>query len=110
MKITFLGGGSYRVLPIVRGLLGARELHGCQIALFDTVQPRAEAMARMIRRCPEFAGSGAAVACHATAEPALAGADLVQIGFAVGDPGANRLSQLASWRDRKSTRLNTSHS
>ncbi len=98
MKITFLGGGSYRVLPIVRGLLGARELHGCQIALFDTVQPRAEAMARMIRRCPEFAGSGAAVACHATAEPALAGADLVQIGFAVGDPGANRLSQLASWR------------
>ena len=99
MKVTFIGGGSYRVLPIVRAVL-ARDgmLDGGEIHLYDLRVDRAEAMGRMIRCAPEFEDSGCSVSWGDRVEPALEGADAVQIGFAVGSPEAYALSHKACMR------------
>ena len=55
MNIAFVGGGSLRILPIVRSLLGNHKiLENGSISLIDLKPDRAEAVGRMILRCPEF--------------------------------------------------------
>ena len=56
MKVTFLGGGSLRLLPILRGIMGEIPdvFRGGEIRLLDRRQERAEAVARLIEACPEY--------------------------------------------------------
>ena len=57
MKIGFLGGGSLRLLPILRGCFSDSPeiFHHGEIRLIDLYQERSEAVARLIHACPEFA-------------------------------------------------------
>ena len=56
MKITFIGGGSLRLLPILRGIFQETPevLRGGEIRLTDLKVERSEAVARMIKACPEY--------------------------------------------------------
>ena len=57
MKIGFLGGGSLRLLPIIRGCFTETPqiFENGEIRLIDLHQDRSEAVARLIKACPEFA-------------------------------------------------------
>ena len=56
MNVVFVGGGSFRTLPIVRGVLqNPMVLNGGEIRLVDFNLPRVETVARLIMRTPEFA-------------------------------------------------------
>ena len=55
LKIVCVGGGSYRLLPILRGVFAVRPvLDGGEVRLVDRVLPRAEAVGRMLMRTPEY--------------------------------------------------------
>jgi len=97
MKVTFIGGGAFRILPIVRGAFAmSKALDGGEINLFDFNVSRAEAMGRMIMRSPEYGDGRCKVRWDASLEEALEGTDLVQIGFPVGDPVAAAYSDYHS--------------
>ena len=56
MKVTFLGGGSLRLLPILRGIFlkTPEVLKNGEIRLVDLSLERAEAVANMVKACPEY--------------------------------------------------------
>ena len=81
MNVVFVGGGSFRTLPIVRGALrDPRVLGGGDIRLVDFNLPRVETVGRLIMRTPEFAKSGCRVAWTDRLAKALPGADVVSVG------------------------------
>jgi alpha-galactosidase/6-phospho-beta-glucosidase family protein len=92
LKLTFVGGGSFMTLPIVRAALEAKLLCDGEICLFDPARDRAEAMARMIEKTPEFAGSGCEISWDVTLDEALSGADAVRVGFPCGSEEQWRVS------------------
>jgi len=97
MKVTFIGGGSYRILPIVRGVLAEkRVLRGGEVRLYDLDLARAEAVGRMIMKTPEYKEVRCKVMWTTSLEQALDGTEAVQVGFAVGSPLVNQLSAIAS--------------
>ena len=80
MKIVYVGGGSFRVVAVVRELLRLREVAaGCEVALWDPDRPRVEAMANLLGQAPEMDGLGATVTCPTDLDAALAGADFVEV-------------------------------
>lgn len=84
MKIAFIGGGSLRVLPIVRSLLKRGGiLQDGAVSLIDLDTKRSEAVARMIRKCPEFMGSGCDVRSFTSLEEGLTGVDSLYVTMAV---------------------------
>ncbi|MCL1857229.1 MAG: hypothetical protein FWF84_06300 [Kiritimatiellaeota bacterium] len=96
MNVVFVGGGSYRTLPIVRGALqDPRVLDGGEIRLVDFNRERVEAVGRLIMRTPEFVASGCTLTWTDTLERALPGADVVSVSFPVGSSVANALSEQA---------------
>ena len=96
MNVVFIGGGSFRTLPIVRGVLqDPRVLNGGDIRLVDFNLSRAETVGRLIMRTPEFAKSGVKVTWTDKLERALPGADVVSISFPVGSHVVNTLSEKA---------------
>ena len=84
MKATFVGGGSLRLLGILRGAMGEPGvLDGGEVCLVDLDRARAEAMAAMLRKTPEHARA----ACRVTVAPlarALDGADMVGVILMAG--------------------------
>ena len=56
MKIGFLGGGSLRLLPIIRSCMAdsPQNFHNGEIRLIDLKHERSEAVARLIAADPEF--------------------------------------------------------
>ncbi len=97
MNVVFVGGGSFRTLPIVRAVLAERNiLRGGGIRLVDFNIERAETVGRFIMKCPEYAGSGCAVTWTDKIEQALPGADMVSVSFPVGSLKVCRLSEKAS--------------
>ena len=58
MKVTFIGGGSQRLLPILRGIFAEvpEFFRGGEIRLMDRVIERAEAVGRMVLACPATPG------------------------------------------------------
>ena len=85
MKAVFVGGGSFRTLPIIRGALQTPGLlDNGELVLVDFNRDRAEAVAALIRRAPETARAGLRVSVAAKIERALPGADLVHVGFPCG--------------------------
>jgi 6-phospho-beta-glucosidase len=96
MNVVFVGGGSFRTLPIVRGVLqDPKTLNGGELRLVDFNLPRVETVARLIQRTPEFAASGCRVVWTDKLEKALPGADVVSISFPVGSYKACCLSDQA---------------
>lgn len=96
MNVVFVGGGSFRTLPIVRGVLqDPRVLNGGEIRLVDFNLHRAETVGRLIKRTPEYAASGVKVMWTDKLERALPGADVVSISFPVGSHVVNTLSEKA---------------
>ena len=57
MKIGFLGGGSLRLLPIIRSCMAdaPQNFNNGEIRLIDLHQERSDAVARLIQAAPEFA-------------------------------------------------------
>lgn len=96
MNVVFVGGGSFRTLPIVRGALqDPRVMNGGEIRLVDFNLPRVETVARLIMRAPEYAASDCTVTWTDTLEEALPGANVVSISFPVGSYKVNTLSSQA---------------
>jgi 6-phospho-beta-glucosidase len=97
LKVAFVGGGSYRILPILRAAFACGGVFdGGEVRLVDLNVARAEAVGRMIQRTPEFAPLGCKVAWGNRLDPALEGADALYVTMAVGDPLACALSERAS--------------
>ena len=97
MKVVFIGGGSFRTLPIVRAAMSDRKLfHKGKICLVDFNLERTETVARLIMRTPEFSGSGCEISWTDKLEKALPGADVVSVSFPVGSAKVCRLSEQAS--------------
>ena len=84
MNITFIGGGSLRILPIIRSLLDNHKLFdGGSIRLVDLRLDRAEAVGRMIMRCPEFKKANCQVLWTSDLAKGLEGTDILYITMAV---------------------------
>jgi alpha-galactosidase/6-phospho-beta-glucosidase family protein len=97
MKIVFVGGGSFRTLPIVRGIMAdPAVLAGGDIQVVDLDAGRAEVVAKLIARTPEARRSGCVVGWTDRVERALPGADVVSLVVPVGSALTNRLSEQAS--------------
>lgn len=96
MNVVFVGGGSFRTLPIVRGILqNPLVMGGGEIRLVDFNLARVETVGRLIMRTPEFAAAGVKVVWTDQLEQALPGADVVSISFPVGSHRVNTLSDQA---------------
>ena len=96
-KVAFVGGGSYRLVPILRAAVArGRLLDGGEVRLVDLDVARAEAVGRMIRRTPELAGLDCKVTWGGNMDRALDGADALYVTMAVGDPLTVGLSDRAS--------------
>jgi 6-phospho-beta-glucosidase len=99
MNVVFVGGGSFRTLPIVRGVLrNPKVIDGGEIRLVDFNLTRVETVGKLIMRTPEFAKAGCKVSWTEKLEEALPGADVVSISFPVGSHKVNALSDQACAR------------
>src|SRR5258708_2029103 len=80
MKITIIGGGSYRVLGIMRSTLAIPGvLDGGEINLYDLNTTRSGAMGQLILKSPECQRAGCRVTWGTSLEEALEGADAVGV-------------------------------
>lgn len=96
MKLVFVGGGSFRTLPIVRGIMAdPAVLAGGEIQIVDVNPGRAECVARLVAQTPEARHGGCRVGWTTQVERALPGADVVSLVVPVGAPLANALSEQA---------------
>ena len=85
MKATFVGGGSLRLLGILRGALAEPGvLDDGVIHLHDLDAKRAEGMARMLQKTPEYARAGCTVQWGDSLPRALDGADMVGVILMAG--------------------------
>ena len=83
-KITFLGGGSLRLLPILRGVFHDTPtvVDGGEIRLVDLNLERAEAVARLLRACPEYKTVNCKVIVTDNLDSALEGTDILYLTMA----------------------------
>jgi 6-phospho-beta-glucosidase len=96
MKVVFIGGGSFRTLPVVRAAMKEKKLFaGGSICLVDFNLERAETVGRLIMKTPEYKGVDCEVTWTSNIEEALPGADLVSVSFPVGSMQTCRLSDEA---------------
>lgn len=93
MNIAFIGGGSLRILPIVRSLLGNQRIfENGSIRLIDLKIERAEAVGRMIMRCPEFKKTGCKVLWTADLAKGLESADILYVTMEIEREPSRALS------------------
>ena len=84
MNVVFLGGGSLRLTPIIRGLLKREGIfNGGSIRLVDRMLDRAELVGRAVMRCPEMKGVDCRVSWTDDLDRALEGADLLYVTMAI---------------------------
>lgn len=99
MNIVFVGGGSYRIIPILREALAAGDfLHGSQFRLVDCATERAEAVGRLLQRTPEWGPAGCTVSWGNDLDRALDGADVLYVTMAMHASPSYELSAAASAR------------
>jgi len=98
MNIVFIGGGSLRLVPIMRALFQVNGLlEGSSIRLVDLQINRAEAVGTMIRRCPEYKKANCSVLWTNNLDSALDGADVVYVTMAMArQPSENLACKLAA--------------
>ena len=93
MNIAFVGGGSLRILPIVRSLLEQKKiLADGSIRLIDLKLDRAEAVGRLIMRCPEFKGVNCKVVWTDQLGVGLDGADILYVTMEIIREPSNMLA------------------
>ncbi|MBN1863487.1 MAG: hypothetical protein JW808_01160 [Victivallales bacterium] len=96
MNVVFVGGGSFRTLPIVRAAMSDRKLfHRGRITLVDFNLDRAETVGRLIMKTPEYAKSACEILWTDKLDKALPGADVVSVSFPVGSLKTCALSDIA---------------
>jgi alpha-galactosidase/6-phospho-beta-glucosidase family protein len=101
VKAVFIGGGSLRILGIVRGALAEPGIFdGGEISLFDLNVRRAKAMRAMILKTPEFAGAKCSITCANSLPEALAGADMVGVILMAGSEKTFQSGAEACYRHR----------
>jgi alpha-galactosidase/6-phospho-beta-glucosidase family protein len=99
VNLVFVGGGSYRIVPILREALGSGDfLHGSQFRLVDCASERAEAVGRLLQRVPEWAPAGCTVTWGSDLDRALDGADVLYVTMAMHASPSYELSSAASVR------------
>jgi alpha-galactosidase/6-phospho-beta-glucosidase family protein len=99
MNVVFLGGGSLRLTPIIRGLLKREGIfNGGSIRLVDRMLDRAELVGRAVMRCPEMKGVDCRVSWTDDLDSALEGADMLYITMAIEREPSGYLSSEASVR------------
>ena len=97
MKVVLFGGGGFRTLPIVRSAMAHRTiLDGGEVRLYDINGARAEAMARMIRKTPEYRHIDCKVSWGTSLGKALDGADVVNMSMMAISPLAFGLGDMVS--------------
>lgn len=98
MKVTFLGGGSLRLLPILRGIMGEIPdvFRGGEIRLLDRQQERAEAVARLIEACPEYQNVSCKITCPEEIDAALEGIDVLYLTMAARREPSETLAAFAA--------------
>lgn len=81
MKVTYIGGGSFYLIPEIRDFLQWDELpETVELALYDRSRERAEALAAYIRQSPEMQQvSGVTIHFVESLDEALAEADFVVV-------------------------------
>ena len=88
MKAVFVGGGSHRLIGILRGAMNIPGvLDGGEVALYDLDPARAEVVARLVMKSPEWRRCRCEVTWGMELEEALDGADVVGV---VLKPGGMR--------------------
>jgi alpha-galactosidase/6-phospho-beta-glucosidase family protein len=93
MKVVFVGGGSFRTLPIVRAAMaGDNIFRNGEIVLVDFNLERAETVGKLIMKTPEYAGSDCEIKWTDNLDKALPGTDVVIISFPVGSAKTYMLS------------------
>lgn len=97
MNVTFIGGGSYRTIPIVRAAMQEKRIFdNGEIRLVDFNLDRVETVAKMIKKTPEYKQVNCKVTFTDRLEDALPGADMVSVSFPVGSYKTCVLSDEAS--------------
>jgi 6-phospho-beta-glucosidase len=87
MKTVFFGGGSHRLISILRGALAQKGVFdNGHIHLHDLDVTRAEAVGRIVRQAPEFKGKGCKLTWGNNLDRALEGADAVAVILMAGSP------------------------
>ena len=82
MKIGFLGGGSLRLLPIIRSCMAdsPQNFHNGEIRLIDLKHERSEAVARLIAAAPEFSAvRNCKISCPDTLDEGLKDLDVLYL-------------------------------
>lgn len=99
MKAVFLGGGSLRLLPILRGVfeLVPEFFRNGEIRLVDLKIERAEAVGRLLLACPEYADINCPVIWTDDLDSALQGIDVLYLTMAARrDPSETQAVFLAN--------------
>jgi 6-phospho-beta-glucosidase len=87
MKAIFVGGGSLRLLGILRGAMKDKKVFtDGSIHLHDLNVLRAEAMGRMLMKTPEYRGLNCRITWGSNLEKCLPGADMVGVILMAGSP------------------------
>jgi len=99
MKAVFIGGGAHRLVPILRGALAQGSLfENGEINLYDLDITRAETVARIVMKTPEFRKIHCRVSWGKPLDESLEGADAVGVILMAGSALSNALSTRACWR------------
>jgi 6-phospho-beta-glucosidase len=99
MKAVFVGGGSLRLLGIIRGALAERGIfEGGEINLYDLHSARAEAMGRMILKSPEYQKVKCKITWGTSLAEALDGANMVGVILMAGSDRSFQLGGDACYR------------
>ncbi len=88
MNIVFIGGGSLRLLPILRGVFKCHKgvFDQGEIRLVDRDISRAELVGKMIMKCPEYRElSSCKISWGDNLDEMLPGADVLYVTMAVGN-------------------------
>jgi alpha-galactosidase/6-phospho-beta-glucosidase family protein len=97
LNVVFVGGGSLRLVPILRALMQTPGLmDGASIRLVDLQLDRAEAVGTMIRRSPEFKNTNCQVTWTDDMDRALDGADVLYVTMAMKREPSDHLARKLS--------------
>ena len=100
MNITFIGGGSLRLLPVLRGVMQAAPecLDNSELRFYDLNCSRAADVAALVQNAPEFRTvENCRVQVPQNVRDALSGADVVYVTMGIRREPELSLARYASW-------------
>jgi alpha-galactosidase/6-phospho-beta-glucosidase family protein len=101
MKATFVGGGSHRLLGILRAAMAVPGVfEGGEINLYDLNTDRSGVMGKMLMKTPEYQRCGCKITWGTSLDEALEGCDLVGVILMAGSLKSYRLGDGASLKHR----------